>query len=246
MCRMRSVIVSCAWLLLAAAAMSSPGGCAEKEPPYGTEYIRRLPANGRAVWAVAPAINLSGQREVDPLLQADLVYDQVQQVRGLTVVPVNRVVEVYAALGIQQVNSAEQAALVCDLLGCDALLVPTVTAYDPYNPPKLGASLHLFLKPGSYARPANVDPRELARAASPPADQSLPGAAADAPFVQAVGVFDAANGSVREALAGYAAGRNDPAGPMAAKEYLLSMDRYCGFVYQSLTGDLLRTMRRRR
>jgi hypothetical protein len=238
---MRSIIRFGALLLSALAPLY---GCGPKEQPYGTEYIRRLPNNGRGVWAVAPAINISGQREVDPLLQADLLYEQVQQVRGLTVVPVNRVVEVYAALGIDQVNSAEQAALVCDLLGCDALLVPTITAYDPYNPPKLGASLHLFAKPGSYARPANVDPRELARAASPPAEQSLP-AAGDVPFVQAVGMFDAANGSVREALFAYAAGRNDPSGPMAAREYLVSMDRYCGFVYQSLTGDLIRSIRRR-
>jgi hypothetical protein len=218
-------------------------GCAAKDPPYGTEYIRRLPRDARAIWAVAPAINLSGQREVDPLLQADLVYEQVQQVRGLTVIPVNRVAEVYVALGLRQVQSAEQAALVCDLLGCDALLVPTVTAYDPYDPPKLGASLHLFSKAGTYARPANVDPRELARAASPPAEQSLP---QESDFVQAVGMFDAANGSVREALFAYAKGRNDPTGPMAAKEYLISMDRYCGFVYQSLTGDLLRSMRQHR
>jgi len=233
---------TCNILFGAAVALAALTGCAPKDPPYGTEYIRRLPRDGRAIWAVAPAINLSGQREVDSLLQADLVYAQVQQVRGLTVIPVNRVAEVYAGLGIEQVHSAEQAALVCDLLGCDALLVPTVTAYDPYDPPKLGASLHLFRKPGTYARPANVDPRELARAASPPAEQSLP---QEGDFLQAVGIFDAANGSVREALFNYAKGRNDPVGPMGAKEYLISMDRYCSFVYQSLTGDLLRSMRRR-
>ena len=240
MSRMRSIIGRAA---IALVSLVPAFACVERTPPYGTEYIRRLPREGRAIWAVAPAINLSGQREVDPLLQADLVYEQVQQVRGLTVVPVNRVAEVYAGLGIEQVQSAEQAALVCDLLGCDALLVTTVTAYDPYDPPKLGASLHLFRKPGTYARPANVDPRELARAASPPAEQSLP---RDADFVQAVGMFDAANGSVREALLAYAKGRNDPVGPMGAKEYLVSMDRYCGFVYQSLTGDLLRSMRQHR
>ena len=236
---MRSIIVGGCLL----AALAPLGGCAPRDPTYGTEYIRRLPRDGRSTWAVAPAVNLSGQREVDPLLQADLLYEQVQQVRGLTAIPVNRVAEVYAALGVEQVQSAEQAALVCDLLGCDALLVPTVTAYDPYDPPKLGASLHLFRKPGTYARPANVDPRELARAAAPPVEQSLPN---DAEFIQAVGMFDAANGSVREALFGYARGRNDPVGPMGAKEYLVSMDRYCGFVYQSLTGDLLRSMRQRR
>lgn len=239
MTSMRSILGSGAALFLLLA------GCAPKDPPYGTEYVRRVPPEMRAVWAIAPAINLSGQQEVDPLLQADLLYEQVQQVRGLTVIPVNRVAEVYAALNIDQVNSAEQAALVCDLLGCDALLVPTVTAYDPYNPPKLGASLHLFRKPGSYARPANVDPRELVRRASPPPEQSLP-EPQNAEFVQAVGMYDAANGSVRDALFAYAIGRNDPLGPMGAREYLLSMDRYCGFVYGSLTGDLLRAARRKR
>src|SRR5256885_5949186 len=122
---MRSTIVA---LVMGAAGLC--GACAQKDPEYGREFVQSLPPHRREVWAVAPAINLSGQREVDPLLQADLLYQQVQQVRGLTVVPVNRVVEVYAGLGIEQVQSAEQASLVCDLLGCDALLVPTVTAFD--------------------------------------------------------------------------------------------------------------------
>lgn len=240
---MRSILGG---LLCAAAAAAGIGtaGCAQRPPEYGTEFGLTLPASRREIWAVAPAVNLSGQREVDPILQADLVYGQVQQVRGLTVVPVNRVVEVYAALRIEQVQSAEQAALVCDLLGCDGLLVPTVTAYDPYNPPKLGASLHLFRKPGSYARPANVDPRDLARRASPPPEQSVPAREADA--VQAVGMYDAANGSVRQALFAYARGRHDPLGPMGHGEYLASMDRYAGFVYHDLADDLLRAVRNRR
>ena len=232
--------------LLWAAAVTAVGtaGCAQRPPEYGTEWGLTLPSGRREIWAVAPAINLSGQREVDPILQADLVYGQVQQVRGLTVVPVNRVVEVYAALRIDQVQSAEQAALVCDLLGCDGLLVPTVTAYDPYNPPKLGAALHLFRKPGRYARPANVDPRDLARRASPPPQQSVPNREADS--AQAVGMYDAANGSVREALLAYARGRHDPLGPMGQGEYLASMDRFSGFVYHDLADDLLRAVQDRR
>jgi hypothetical protein len=230
-------------VVLGAVALS--GACAPKGPDYGREFVQSLPPHRREVWAVAPAINLSGQREVDPLLQADLLYQQVQQVRGLTVVPVNRVVEVYAGLGIEQVQSAEQASLVCDLLGCDALLVPTVTAFDPYTPPKLGASLHLFGKPGNYARPANVDPRELVRRAAPPRDESMP-APRDVDFLQAVGMYDAANGTTRDALLAYASGRHDPAGPMGPKEYLASMDRYCGFVYAELAADLLKQAKARR
>ena len=63
-------------------------------------------------------------------------------------------------------------------------------------------------------------------------------------FVQAVGMYDAANGSVRQALFEYAQGRNDPVGPLGSKEYFVSMDRYCGFVYHSLIGELTSQARR--
>jgi len=224
--------------LLAVAA--SLAGCSSQKP-YGVETEAYLPAKKRQVWAVAPVINLSGQKDVDPLLQADLVYAQLQQVHGLTVIPVNRVVEVYAGLRIEKVQTPEQAALVCDLLGCDALVVPTVTEFDPYNPPKLGASMQVFRKPRGYARPDNVDPRDLARSAAMQSE-SLPAPGAGQ-FVQAVGMFDAANGSTRQMLEAYAAGRNDPNGPMGVKEYYISMDRYCGFVYSTLVSDVLRQIR---
>ena len=45
--------------------------------------------------------------------------------------------------------------------------------------------------------------------------------------------------SVRQALEDYAAGRNDPAGPLGADEYRLSMDRYGGFVYHELIATLM-------
>lgn len=240
--KMRSIVCGVAGLSGLVALGPLPG-CAPKPPQYGSEYIMALPGARQEVWAVAPAVNLSGQPDVDALLQADLAYQQLQQVRGVTVVPVNRVAEVYASLQIVQAQSAEQALLVCDLLGCDALVVPTVTAYDPYNPPKFGASLQMFRKSGTYVRPAALDPRELSRAATPGETESLP---ADSGFAQAVGMFDAANGSTRDKLLVYARGRHDPLGPMGEKEYLVSMDRYCGFVYHELTGDLLSSLRPKR
>ena len=228
-------------LVLGAFACVATPGCQEKPVVYGFEATLALAKSRGEVWAVAPAINLSGQAEVDPILQADIAYGQLQHVRGLTVIPVNRVAEVYATLRIEQVQSAEQAALVCDLLACDALVVPTVTAYDPYNPPKFGASLQMFRKPETYARPESIDPRALARAAAPAATDSLP----EAPgFAQAVGMFDAANGTVRDSLMAYALGRHDPVGPLGPKEYLVSMERYCGFVYHQLIGELIRKQRR--
>jgi hypothetical protein len=228
---------SLGWIVVVMGMLLAAGqGCAEKPLVYGSERQLQWAGERRQVWAVAPALNLSGQPQVDPLLQADLVYQQLQQVSGITAVPVNRVAEVYASLRIDKVQSEQQAALVCDLLGCDALLVPTVTAYDPYNPPKFGAALQLFGQTGSAARPAAVDVRELARQAAPAPDQSLPNPGG---FVQSVGMFDAANGSTRQAVFVYASGRSDPAGPLGIKEYVLSMDRFCGFVYHTLIEQLI-------
>lgn len=228
---MRSITV-CLAVALFASLVGCGGG---SKPEYGVEPLMRLPGTTRQTWAVAPAVDLSGQRAVDPVLQADLLYAQLQQVAGVNAVPVNRVIEVYQALRIAQVQSEEQAAIVCEILGCDALLVPTVTAYDPYEPPKMGASLQLFRR-GQYRRPDGVDPRELVRRASPPPGQDMPKATN---FVQVVGMYDAANGSVRTEVLLYARGRNDPAGPLKERQYLLEMDRYCGFVYHSLLGELL-------
>jgi hypothetical protein len=251
-------------ILLCVAALMPMGGCEKPPVPYGQEISLNMPGGASQVWAVAPAVNLSGVR-VDELLQADLIYGQLQQVHGLEVIPVNRVVEVYEGLGIAKVESAGQAALVCDLLGCDALLVPTVTAYDPYDPPKLGAGLQLFRKPRGYTRDPNVDVRQLARSLAParqkpsnlpigpgPADDTgstgaepigPDGAIPSSTTLQAVGMFDAANGSVRDAVNFYAIGRHDPTGPLGSREYLLDMDRYCGFAYWSLTVDLLSAIR---
>ena len=222
-------------LLLAAIAT----GCQDQPKPYGVEQQISFPAMHREIWAVAPAVNLSGQ-EVDPLLQADALYEQLQQVQGLTVIPVNRVAQVFAALQIARVQSADQAQIVCEQLGCDALVVPTVTIYDPYDPPKFGGALQVFRK-GKQQQVPNVDVHELSRAATPPPGEPLPPPQL-AGFKQSVGMFDAANGTVLERLHNYAAGRNDPNGPLGQREYLLNMDRYSGFVYHELIRDLLRSI----
>jgi hypothetical protein len=229
---MRSIIAA----LLLTAGMT---GCQIGPKPYGTESQTYLPGKGRQVWAIAPAVNLSG-RTVDPLLQADDLFEQLQQVRGLTVIPVNRVAEIFAALHLAKVQSSEQAAVVCEQLGCDALVIPTITIYDPYDPPKLGAALQILRK-DKVAIPPNVDVHALSRDATPPPTATLP-PPNQADFKQAVGMFDATNGSVREKLALYVRGRHDPLGPLGEREYLLNMDRYSGFVYHELIRDLLRSM----
>lgn len=223
---MRSIIGLLASLTLLSAC---------QPPPYGHELELSYAGKQRAVWAVAPALNLSGQTQVDPLLQADILYQQLQAVGNVTVIPVDRVIEVYSALHIEKVQSPQQAAVVCEQLGCDALVVPTITTYDPYDPPKMAAALQLLGR-GGRIHQNNVDARELARRATPGVTQALP---VRGDFLQAVGMFDAANGTVHDAVLTYAKGRSDPGGPLGAREYFVNMDRYCGFVYHALITDLV-------
>jgi len=86
------------WIVLSLATLAAVGGCSEHTPQYGMERPLTLMTARRQVWAIAPAVNLSGESGVDPLLQADLVFQQLQTVRGVTVIPVNRVAQIYAAL----------------------------------------------------------------------------------------------------------------------------------------------------
>ena len=216
-------------------AVASLAGCAEHAVPYGRESINYAPRYGPRSVAVAPCVNLSGQSQPDALLQADLVYQELQQVRGLTAVPVNRVVQVMSGLGLRSIESTEQAWAICDAIGVDALLLPTITAFDPYDPPKFGGSMQLFVRKAT-TREGKIDPRMLSRRATGGEVQPGP---ANADFIQEAEMFDAAAGSTRDRVEAYARGRSDPAGALGVKEYYLNMDKYAAFAWHALIEDAL-------
>lgn len=215
-------------------------GCQARRPDYGRESVSWLPKDAPQSIAVAPALNLSGQRGPDPLLQADLVYQELQQVRGLTVVPVNRTVQVMVGLELNRIDTMEQAYAVCDALGVQGLIVPTITAYDPYDPPKFGASVQLFVRERGGRPATNLDVHQLSRQATAGSVESLP---QNADFIQAVQMFDAAAGSTRDRVERYAAGRTDPTGPLGVREYYLSMDRYAAFAWHELIDEVFEQLR---
>jgi hypothetical protein len=228
--KIRLGVLAFAWLWIGT-------GCAFfEDKPYGDEQQMFLPGEHRQIWAIAPTINISGENQIDPLLQSDLVYQEMQKIHGLTVIPVDRVVEVYASLKIDRIQNERQATEICKALGCDALVVPTVTAYDPYDPPKFGASLQLFTKPGTFQRLPRLDPHQLEQSATVTALPEMP---ETHNMAQVVEIYDASDGSVRDRVAAFAAGRTDPNGPLGPDEITRSMDRYCAFGYHELLDELL-------
>jgi hypothetical protein len=225
--------------MLCAIGLALCAGC-EATDTIQSESQIVAPVESPSRIAIAPALNLSGAKTPDPLLQADIVFQTMQEVRGFVVLPVNRTVEAMAGLRIRQIDSPEQAYVLCEALGVDAIVVPTITMYDPYTPPKMGASLAVFARRGGWVRKSDLDVRGLTRRAT---EDTLQLPARNADFIQTAGVFDADNGSVRQRLQNYARGRNAPTSPMGDREFTHNMDRFAGFVWYELIRDAVAQMK---
>ncbi len=201
------------------------------------------PYGERQVWAVAPLANESGTLQVDGARVADHLTQQLERAKGLDVVAVNRVLAAMESLGMAEVTSPDQAMKLRRTLGVDALLVGTVTAYDPYDPPKLGLAVELYTGP---RRPcASLEIRELTHAATdtsaqPPAVDPLK------PVSVVSGFYDAADPNVRQLMEQYAKERGSEA---HAEEnwrlYRISMDLYTEFVAYVVSDRLLAAERQR-
>ena len=227
-----------AWLAAVVLVGGLAGGCGRKlkQPDVLTS-----PYPGVRLWAVAPLANESGVSAVDAYRVADLFTQQVQQVDGINTVPVNRVVLAMRHAGLEAVGSSADAMQLIQLLEVDALVVGTVTAWDPYPPPTLGMAVLLFARSGD--RTSGVDPRELVRATSgdvAPGEIGPPGAIA-----QAAGVFDGRNNETLAWIEAFATGRIEPDEPFGADVYLMDMELYTQFVSYRLIHDLLGFEQRR-
>jgi len=211
--------------------------CTTKEtltPPHSL----RSPYDRSVLWAVAPFTNESGVSTVDGARVADLFAEQTEQVNGIDAVPVNRVIMAMRRLGMQSVSTAAEARTLMNMLGVDGLIVGTVTSYDPYPPPKIGAAIQLFSGP----RPgvvSNLDPVEVTRSRTEVVAMSQMNNTQTAG--QASGVFDSQDQQVLLWLDDYAAGRTEPASAYGNRIYLVNMELYTQFVAYRLLHDLLRS-----
>jgi hypothetical protein len=228
----RGSVSRVAWLAAAVLVGLLASGCGRqlKQPD-----VLSSPYPGVQLWAVAPFANESGVSSVDAYRVADLFTQQVQQVDGINTVPVNRVVLAMRHAGLEAVGSSADALQLIQLLDVDALVVGTVTAWEPYPPPTMGMAVLLFA--GGGERPSGLDPHELVRSTGgdvAPGELGPPGAIA-----QAAGVFDGRNNETLAWLDAFATGRTEPDEPFGADVYLMDMELYTQFVSYRLIHDLL-------
>ncbi|HVX87087.1 MAG TPA: hypothetical protein VH253_20045 [Phycisphaerae bacterium] len=214
--------------LLAAAGLAS---CTDQQAqkPAPVEYIVTSPYPPGHVLAVAPAVNLSGSRDFDPLVVSDTLYAEMQQVRGLTALPLNKTLLAMHKLNLRAINSPEAAEKVAAALNADGIIIPAITAYDPYNPPLVGMTLELY----------NVMPASAPGAMSP--------AAADAaqPDLQVSAVFNATNESVLRELRDFAQGRTQADSAFGDQKFLVDSDAYMRFVCHAMVRRLMEVQRTR-
>jgi hypothetical protein len=232
------------WSAILALALMLLTGCTASEPLFAPRVLQS-PYNSMqqdVLWAVAPLKNESGVSIVDELAVADTLAAQIQQVRGISVIPVNRTLAAMQKLGLAQISSPADARTLAASLGADAIVVGNITAWDPYDPPEFGLQLGLYSTANNLGA-AMVNPRALEAATT---DYELPTSTQqNAPSSIAAEHLDASNHEIQQAIMIYAQGRHDPSQPLGWRRYIASMSLFTEFGCHRLTERLLDSERLR-
>lgn len=216
------------------------GGCASLE-------WRRGPAPSSAptapvTVAVAPAMNLSGSTDFEPLRVADLMASELTQVPGVRVIGVNRVLAVLSRENQSQITSPAQAVRVARELGADVILVFAITEYDPFSPPVVGVAAQLYAVSTSV-NPSGWDPVTASRSASPtPVRYDLDDG--DRPRAENQHVFNAAHRRIAKDVLRFADERNAGRSPFGSRLYLVSQEHFLRYCCYTVGRELLDRYRR--
>lgn len=194
------------------------------------------PARGQTLWAVAPLSNESGVSTLDALKVSDALVGAIGQTRGMGAIPVNRVLAAMVAKNVQSIRTPQDAKAVADALGVDGLVVGSVTAYDPYDPPKLGLNLALYMKdrPDDLA----VDPKTLQGSYTDAG--SRPTSFGGRPTGAITEYIDAASHDVLIDIKDFANGRHDPGSALNWRRYTASMELFTEYAAYRCVRSLLK------
>lgn len=209
----------------------APSGCATK-PDLATPRSTLAPydtSRGELLWAVAPLRNESATSTVDALAISDRIVEAVEQVKGVRAVPMNRTIETMRALKMPLVRTPGDAKRLADALGVDALVIGSITTYEPYDP-KLGFALALVprtaaMQGGTPPNAPTVDPRSVQSSAI----EIAPPPAAGEPASTVSELFDGKNHGVQMDVRTFALGRAEAVSANGWRRYLKSVDLFSEF-----------------
>ena len=231
MTKVARILAAVAWV-----ALAGPGGCStHKASPPPVEFPMESPYAGVRTLGVAPAINLSGSHDFDPLVVSDQIYAQLQQVQGLNVLPLNKTLMAMQRLGIHSLDNPQAVQALAEAMGADGIVVPAVTAYDPYNPPVVGMILQMYT-PG---------PNRLVSIGARSNSATTAETFQTQPVSQVNGIFNSRNQSVLRELQGFARGRTEYDSALREKKFLMDADEYMRFVSHSMVLRLMDVERSR-
>ncbi len=219
-------------------------GCAHEKHTLVTPNVIQSPyspAKGETLWAIAPLANESGVSTIDVLAISDMLAAAVAEIDGISALPVNRTLQAMNSRQIRSIRSPREARILAEAMNVQGVLVGSITAYDPYDPPKIGLTLALYTTDIEPAEP--VDPRRLSAAY---ADRNLPKTTfSDTPSSVVSEHLDASSHEVLISLREFAHGRHDPESALTWKRYTASMELYTEFAAYHCTRKLVQAERRR-
>jgi hypothetical protein len=236
-------VITLAMIALVLALFSACSLTQERDPlsPPGVTVAPYDATQGDVLWAVIPPLNESGTSVADSNVVGDAIVAAVQQVRGVRCLPLNRTIDAMRSLGFTRgIETSSDAHQIAEYLGADAVLVGSITAYDPYDPPTMGLALALYARPGAMAQASRVslDTRMLTGAFSDFGSTAGLNFAGE-PVSVVSEHLDGRNHEVQYAARAYAEGRSERQSAMQWRIYLASMDLYTQFAAHHTVGRLI-------
>jgi len=218
---------------MASLALAGLAGCAlRSEARPGADAPETRPP--RIVVAVPPARNLSNSGNWDPVRVADELSAALMEVPGIEVIPVNRTLGALHVLGLDELESADDAYALMEQTGADAAMVAAVTEFNPYDPPRVALTVQWY--DGVRPEPVGaVDPVALSRASTTVA----PRPAERRPIAQVQRVYDAADQKLLADLRDFALRRDGRDSPYGWRAHAKSTALFIRYISCSVVETIL-------
>lgn len=212
-------------------------GCNVLEHAGWQHDVLTSPYPQRRLLAVAVLSNESGSSAADGVALADHLVHQLETAPNVDVLPLNRTIAHMEAMGLNRVSSPADALALMRAMGADGLVAGSITAFDPYDPPRIGMVIELYTLEAADAL-QRVDPRQMSRQGTGGTQES-PGKVGRQPVGVISGVYSAADPRVRQRMQRYALQRGPTKDLDAWHRYRISIDLYSEFIAYVMSERLM-------